>query len=180
MFGHQYCLLIAWVVSSLPGCPAVGASWKWSMRSLHVSGSSGTTGVVFLSHWRSPGDLVSLYFFAHAFISPDRRFCACVILCSRVSSAGSASSLVWSLMNISSGRSVRSLLSLSPLSSTGGRESMSAAVCSLPGTCWITRLYSWSSPNQRATLLFTFLGVFQWFRLAWSVSTVTGVSVAAR
>jgi hypothetical protein len=56
------------------------------MRSLHVSGSSGTTGVVFLSHWRSPGDLVSLYFFAHIFISPDRRFCACAILISSISS----------------------------------------------------------------------------------------------
>ena len=115
---------------------------------------------------------------SHCFIV--RLWASWALAISRPRSWGSwsGSRSVWQ-MNISSGSRVRLLLSCSPLSSVGGLESMSAAVWSLPGMCLIVRLYSCSSPNHQATLRFTFLGVFQYVRLAWSVSTVTGVSVAA-
>ena len=51
---------------------------------------------------------------------------------------GSGSSA--SLTNMGSGRSVTSVLSSSPLSTPGGLDSMSAAACIFPGTCFMTRL----------------------------------------
>ena len=51
---------------------------------------------------------------------------------------GSGSSA--SLTNRGLGRSVTSVLSSSPLSTPGGLDSMSAAACIFPGTCFMTKL----------------------------------------
>jgi hypothetical protein len=170
-------------VTSLPGCPAVGRSW-WNWRISLFSPSSFGTAIRSLTvHSRRFGTVVegsswASRFAFHWSTSSRSRSCAWAIFRSR--SIHSASGSVRSLMKSSLSMSVTFSLSVSPWSACGGRDRRSAAWCSFPGTCLIRRLYSCSSENQRATLRFTFLGAFQKVRLAWSVSTRTGISVPAR
>src|SRR5712672_3623710 len=59
------------IVSSLPGCPAVGALWNVSMICLFRCRSGGTAGCESLSHCSLCVDpnFVSLYASSHSFIS---------------------------------------------------------------------------------------------------------------
>jgi hypothetical protein len=166
MFGHQKCRQTIAMVGSRPWCPLVSRSWnRWRISFFKVS--SGGTVIFLCTHqcfrllplceWV----MVAWWCLIH-FVILGGYFC-CAIPIRRSSSHHSSlgSSAVDSLMNVLGWRRVMFSLSVSPLSTPGGRDRRSAKVWSFPGTCWIFRWYSWSSANQRAMQQFTFRGDFQ-------------------
>jgi hypothetical protein len=185
MLGHQKCRQMVMIVGSRPGCPLISRSWN-RRRISFFKVSSGGTAILPCTHQylRSPllceWSLVARWRLIHCVISVGCFHCASPICCSSSHHSSFGSSVVVGLIKVSGWRRVRSWLSVSPLSTPGGRERRSAEVWSFPGTCWIFRWYSWSSANQRATRRFTLRGDFQKVRFAWSVRTVTGIVDPAR
>src|SRR6266403_123671 len=84
------------------------------------------------------------------------------------------------LMKSFGSRRVWSLLSSSPWSELGGRDSSSAGVLILLGMCLMIKSYSWRSACHCAVRRFSFCGAFQYCRLAWSVRMVNEVFVHPR
>ena len=132
--GHQKCLSSRSMVRSRPGCPLVGVSWFLRRIRLLSDSSGGITIFPSLVYVPWSSWMTSLKCFQSS-ISERWRFWASPM---SWSSWSHGESVV--LTNICGGRSVRSALSFSPLSSDGGLDSMSAAAWSLPGTCLIWRL----------------------------------------
>jgi hypothetical protein len=173
------------MVGSRPGCPLISKSWNWWRISLFRVLSGGTAILpcmhqcfrsLLLHEW----SLVTQWRLIHCVISAGCFCCASPICCSSSHHSSLGSSVVVSPMKASGWRRVMSWLSVSPLSTPGGRERRSAEVWSFPGTCWIFKWYSWSSANQRAMRRFTLCGDFQKVRFTWSVRTVTGIVDPAR
>jgi len=142
--GHQKLQAIWHVVSSLPGCPAIGESWYRRTMSVLSWWCGGRTILpcadYYVIHVR-PSILlffVRKYFVFHFWIS-GRNICwTCMTL--HCISCHSASRVMMSCANIFLERSVRFWLSSSPLSAFGGHDNMSGAAWSLPGICLIVRL----------------------------------------
>jgi hypothetical protein len=166
MFGHQKCRQMVVMVGSRPGCPLISRSWnRWRISFFKVL--SGGTAILpcMRQCFRFPSlcewVMVAWWCLIHSAISAGYFCCATPICRSNSHHLSLGSSVVASPMKASGWRRVMSWLSVSPLSTPGGRERRSAEVWSFPGTCWIFRWYSWSSANQHATRRFTLCGDFQ-------------------
>jgi hypothetical protein len=185
MFGHQKCRQMVVIVGSRPGCPLISRSWnRWRISFFRVLSGGMAILPCMRQYLRSPllceWSLVAWWRLIHCVISAGYFRCASPICCSSSHHLSLGSLVVVGLMKASGWRRVMSWLSVSPLSTPGGRERRSAEVWSFPGMCWIFRWYSWSSANQRAMQRFTLRGDFQKVRFAWSVRTVTGIVDPAR
>ena len=132
--GHQKCLSNRLMVRSRPGCPLVGVSWFLRRICLFKDSSGGITIFPSLKYVPESSWVTSFDRFQSS-ISERWRSWASVI---SWSSRSQGTSVV--LTKICAGRSVRSALSFSPLSSEGGLDNISAAAWSFPGTCLIWRL----------------------------------------
>ena len=132
--GHQKCFSSRSMVRSQPECPLVGALWfLWRICCLSDL-SGGMT--IFLSLVYIPcSSWVTSLDFLQSSISEWWQCWASSRFCRNHSQGVSVV-----LTKIWGGRSVRLVLSFSPLSSNGGLNNMFAAVCSFPGTCLIWKL----------------------------------------
>ena len=132
--GHQKCLSRRSIVRSRPGCPLVGVSW-FLRRICRLSDSSGGT-TIFPSLAYSPSSfcMTSLNHFQSSIRERWRVWLSLNSWRRRSHGASAVLTKIWG------GRSVRFVLSFSPLSAERGRDSMSAVACSFPGTCLICRL----------------------------------------
>jgi len=142
--GHQKLWAIWHVVSSLPGCPAIGESWYQHAMSVLSWWCGDRTILPCADHHViqvRPSVLLFLvrkYFVFHFWISGWNAFW--IWITRHCVSLHSASGVMVSCANIFLGRRVRFWLSSSPLLVFGGCDSMSGAAWSLPGMCLIVRL----------------------------------------
>ena len=156
-------------------CPFLGAL-------LWVSHGIVTKHHVLACWFKGAAHLLSLTYPSGSFLTPwvlhHSSISTCAILCTACTWLRIALGVMMVVLtNSFSGMRVTASLSCSPLSTPGSHDSMSGAAWIFLGTCLKMRLKSCRSENHHATCRLTFLGDFQWSKLAWSVRIVTGSSI---